>query len=70
MVSAANQVYSRVHAGNEEGCFRREDFCRKSFPEEQALALKAEFVGEIHHPEKSGKVISANGNSIWRSLEA
>lgn len=28
---AGNQVCSRCHAGAEEGCFRREDFCKKIF---------------------------------------
>lgn len=47
---------------------RRGAFCRKSFTGEQTLALKSESLGVIHHPEKSGKVISDSGNGRCRSL--
>lgn len=65
---AGNQVCSRCHAGAEEGCFRREDFCRKIFTGDQAPKLKFEFLAEIHHPEKSAKVISDSGDGVGGNL--
>lgn len=47
---------------------RRGPFCRKNVTGERTLALKSESLGEIHHPEKSGKVISDSGNGRCRSL--
>lgn len=43
-------------------------FCRKIFTGDQAPKLKFEFLAEIHHPEKSAKVISDSGDGVGGNL--